>query len=191
MCQLIFNSPGVVGHELGVRLSPFSSSNGSCGCSTCSPPAKKSASSQCWYSSSCGDRGVLRAWLQACSPSSMARVRSVSMRGDEAVLPSTDCTISCSGWRDKVKGKLQQHQHMNDNILAALFITAGRVGAQGHPLPNNIQIKIAMSMDNVRILIKILAENHIRTSPLFNFYGLSRISFFTDILIFFYLKMDF
>ena len=42
----ILSLPGVVVHELGVLLSPFSSSYGFCGCNSCKPPWKKSALSQ-------------------------------------------------------------------------------------------------------------------------------------------------
>ena len=80
--------PGVVVQELGVRLSPFSSSKGFCGVKSCSPPVKNSASNQCLYSCSSTDRDVLWVRDRACRPNKKPSVRSVSNRGDDSVLVS-------------------------------------------------------------------------------------------------------
>lgn len=75
--------PGVVVHELGVLLSPFSSSKGFCGCSSWRPPAKNAWLSHWLQSSSFADRSVLRASPRKMRPRSVARLRSVSIRGDD------------------------------------------------------------------------------------------------------------
>ena len=99
MVKKIMLLPGVVTLEEGVLLSPFSSSKGFLGCSSCNPPRKKSDCNQWLQSCSSRDRGELRACWAACNPSSSPRVLSASISGEEAVLVSINWMMSFSGWK--------------------------------------------------------------------------------------------